>query len=101
MRIKWKTGIDMKAKYAIFQTNEDGSRAWGLAIAVGEAEVTEDWFADRRAAIIDGLAKLQKCAPEDVKDAGFHTAEHLEGYRAQQKNLLADLLAENHILEGH
>jgi len=90
----------MKAKYAIFQSNDNGTRI-GYAIAVGEAEQTEDWMNDRHEAIVDGLTKLQNCARENIKDLGWHTAERLEGYRADQKNRLADMTAERLILENH
>jgi len=88
----------MKQKYAIFQTNDNGT-AIGLAIAVGEAEQTEDWLNDRRVAVVDGLTKLQNCAPEDIKDLGWHTAQRLEGYLADRKNLLTDLILEVNMLE--
>jgi len=89
----------MLQKYAIFQADENGT-AYGRAIGVGEAEQTENWIADRRVAIVDGLMKLQKCAPEDITDRGWHTAQRLEGYLADTKNRLTDLQTEVKILEN-
>jgi hypothetical protein len=88
----------MKAKYAIFAADDNGT-AIGCAIAVGEAEQTEDWFGNRRAAIVDGLTKLQNCAPENITDLGWHTARRLDGYLADRKNLLKDLILEINMLE--
>lgn len=86
------------AKYAIFKTNDNGT-AIGGAIAVGEAAETEDWMSDRHWAVVDGLAKLQKCAPDDITDLGWHTAQRLEGYLADAKNRLTDLENEINIME--
>lgn len=85
----------MKTKYAIFQTNDNGT-AIGLAVAVGEVEKRpeDEWMEERREAVIDGLMKIQECERDEVKDAGWHTAYPLEPYLKEARKEAAAKQAE-------
>ena len=90
----------MKLKYAIYPTNDNGSQN-GPAVTVGYAEKTDGWVNDWRTAVLDGLSRLQNCAPEDVKDAGWHSARPFDEYLNERREKLGVLQREIEILENH